>query len=113
VEIAGGEMAVPAGQRVTEEEVARAAPEVIVIAWAATGARPSAAKTLRVATWQDVPAVRNHRVHVVRDELLNTPGPPLIEGARQLFRILHPKLHPPRGAHLRARRPKCSPSSLH
>jgi len=26
---------------------------------------------------------------VVRDELLNTPGPPLIEGAKELWRILH------------------------
>ena len=106
VEIAGGEMAVPAGQRVTEEEVAHAAPEVIVIAWAATGARPSSKKTLCVAAWQDVPAVRNRRVHVVRDELLNTPGPSLIEGARELFRILHPKQKHSRGAQLRARRPE-------
>src|SRR6202795_495417 len=33
VEIAGGKMVVAAGARVTDEEVARAAPELIVLAW--------------------------------------------------------------------------------
>ena len=92
VEIAGGKMAVSAGARVSDEDVARARPEVIVIAWAATGARPRASSTLANPAWQDLPAVRHRRVHVVRDELLNTPGPPLVEGARELLRILHPEL---------------------
>jgi hypothetical protein len=30
-------------------------------------------------------------VVVIRDELLNTPGPPLVEGARELFRAIHPE----------------------
>lgn len=88
VEIAGGRMALPPGRRVTDREVARARPDIIVIAWAATGSRPSPAKTLAHPAWQDVPAIRNRRVHVVRDEFLNTPGPPLLEGARALERIL-------------------------
>jgi hypothetical protein len=29
-------------------------------------------------------------VFVVRDELLNTPGPPLMEGARELWELLRP-----------------------
>ncbi len=91
VRIAGGEMVVPAGQRVSESEVARARPEVIVIAWAATGSRPRVEETLALPAWKDVPAIRNRRVYVVRDELLNTPGPPLMHGARELFRILHPR----------------------
>ncbi|GAC1623563.1 MAG: hypothetical protein PVS2B2_26890 [Candidatus Acidiferrum sp.] len=37
VEIAGGEMVVAAGRRVSDEDVAEAAPEIIVLAWAATG----------------------------------------------------------------------------
>ena len=89
VDIAGGEMVVPAGQRVTDKQVAEARPDVIVLAWAATGNRAKPSKAYDVAAWEDVPAVRERRVHVVRDELLNTPGPPLVEGARELFRILH------------------------
>ncbi len=88
VEMAGGEMVVAAGERVTNEEVARAAPELIVLAWAATGARAKVSTALRNLAWQDVPAVRKGRVVVIRDELLNTPGPPLVLGARELGRAI-------------------------
>jgi iron complex transport system substrate-binding protein len=88
VEIAGGKMAVGAGSRVTDDEVARAAPELIVLAWAATGGRAKVSSALRNPAWRDVPAVRNGRVVVIRDELLNTPGPPLMEGARALARAI-------------------------
>ena len=89
VEIAGGRMIVAAGQRVTDEEVASAKPDVIVLAWAATGDRAKPATALRNPAWQDVPAVKKRRVFVIRDELLNTPGPPLIQGAWELLRVIH------------------------
>ena len=90
VEMAGGEAVVPAGARVTDEDVARARPDVIILAWTAAGARSKPSSALRNAAWRDAPAVRTGRVVVIRDELLNTPGPPLVEGARQLFRAIHP-----------------------
>jgi iron complex transport system substrate-binding protein len=89
VAIAGGKAVIPAGTRVTDEDVARARPDVIVLAWTATGARSKSSSALRNSAWQDVPAVRAGRVVVIRDELLNTPGPPLVEGARQLLRAIH------------------------
>jgi iron complex transport system substrate-binding protein len=85
VEMAGGEMVVAAGERVTDEKVARAAPELIVLAWAATGGRAKTSTALRNLPWR---AVRDGRVVVIRDELLNTPGPPLILGARELARAI-------------------------
>ena len=88
VRIAGGEMGVPAGGRVTEKAVASARPELIVLAWAATGDRAKPEQAYGVEAWRDVPAIRNRQVYVVRDELLNTPGPPLTQGARELQRIL-------------------------
>lgn len=88
VEMAGGKMIVDAGARVTDESVALAAPELIVLAWAATGARAKVSTALRNPAWRDVPAVRNGRVVVIRDELLNTPGPPLVSGARELARAI-------------------------
>jgi iron complex transport system substrate-binding protein len=88
VKMAGGEMVVAAGGRVTDEEVARAAPELIVLAWAATGGRAKTSTALRNLAWRDVPAVRNGHVVVIRDELLNTPGPPLVSGARELARAI-------------------------
>ena len=87
VSLASGKMCVPAGQRMTDEQVAESQPEVIVLAWAATGDQARAEKAYKVTAWKEVPAVRNKRVYVVRDELLNTPGPPLVEGARELARI--------------------------
>lgn len=89
VEIAGGKMVLQPGQRVSDEQVAEARPDVIVLAWAATGDRAKAEKAYEVAAWKHIPAVERRRVHVVRDELLNTPGPPLVEGALALFHILH------------------------
>ncbi len=96
VEIAGGEMVAPPGQRVSEEEVAAARPEVIVLAWAATGKKANPQKAFEVAAWRDLPAIRTRSVHVISDELLNTPGPPLVRGARDLVRIL--SRHGGRGA---------------
>ncbi len=88
VKIAGGKMVVEAGARVTDDDVARAKPELIVLAWAATGGRAKVATALRNPVWRDVPAVKNGRVVVIRDELLNTPGPPLVLGARELVRAI-------------------------
>jgi iron complex transport system substrate-binding protein len=90
VKICGGEMVVPAGDKVRDEQVAEARPEVIVLAWAATGDKADPEQAYRVEAWKELPAIRDKRVHVIRDELLNTPGPPLIRGARELLEVLHP-----------------------
>ena len=88
VTICGGEMVVPAGEKVSEEQVAEGRPEVIVLAWAATGDKADPRQTYAVQAWQGVPAVREKRVYAVRDELLNTPGPPLVDGAQELWKLL-------------------------
>jgi len=106
VTIAGGEITVPAGQRVSEAQVAAARPEVIVLAWAATADRASPHKVYKVHEWQEVPAIRNRRVYVIKDELLNTPGPPLLQGAKALQKILQPNQS------VRLRKP-ASPTAVH
>ena len=88
VKICGGEMVVPAGEKVSEEQVAEARPDLIVLAWVATGGKSDPEQAYKVAAWKDVPAIRNRCVYVIRDELLNTPGPPLMEGARELQKVL-------------------------
>ncbi len=92
IALAGGTMVVPAGRRVTDEEVRRARPDVIVLAWAAAGDRSRRESALANAAWRSVRAVRTGRVFVVPDYLLNTPGPPLVRGLHALFRLLHPEL---------------------
>ncbi|OLB28928.1 MAG: hypothetical protein AUH13_18140 [Acidobacteria bacterium 13_2_20CM_58_27] len=91
VRLCGGEMVVPAGERVDEKLVAEAMPDVIVLAWAAAGDRADPKKAYAVRAWQEVPAIQNRRVHVISDELLNTPGPPLIKGAKELWKVLNDK----------------------
>lgn len=91
VGLCGAEMVLPAGERVSDEQVAAAKPDVIVLAWAATGDRANPEKAYGVPEWRDVPAIRNRRIFVIRDELLNTPGPPLVLGARALWKLLHTK----------------------
>jgi iron complex transport system substrate-binding protein len=95
VSIAGGKMIVPSGQCVADEDVANARPDVIVLAWTATGTRAQAKRSYQIALWRDVPAIVNNRVVVISDELLNTPGPPLMQGAEALVRAIHPELRVP------------------
>jgi iron complex transport system substrate-binding protein len=89
VSLCGGEMVVPPGEKVSDAQVASAMPDVIVLAWTATGDKADAGKAYAVEAWKDVPAIRNRRVYVVSDELLNTPGPPLVRGAMALSKLLH------------------------
>jgi ABC-type Fe3+-hydroxamate transport system substrate-binding protein len=81
-------MVVKAGARVADEAVALARPDIILLAWAATGSRADPRNACSNAAWKGVPAVHHKRVFVIRDELLNTPGPPLLAGAREIQRIL-------------------------
>lgn len=92
VEIAGGWAVLPGGQTVSDAGIVEAQPEVIVLAWAATGTKAEPRTALENPLWRDLPAVRDGRVAVIRDEWLNTPSPVLLKGARALFRVLHPEL---------------------
>jgi iron complex transport system substrate-binding protein len=91
VNLCGCEMVVRGGEKISDEQVAASTPDVIVLAWAATGDKANPNKAYEVPTWQEVPAIRNRRVHVISDELLNTPGPPLVHGAKELYKLLHSK----------------------
>lgn len=88
VKICGGEMVVPAGEKISDEQVAEEKPDIIVLAWAATGEKSDPEQAYKVAAWKDVPAIRNRRVYVIRDEFLNTPSQSLLRGASQLSKIL-------------------------
>jgi len=87
VAVAGGEIVVPAGQRISNEQIARANPDVIILAWAAAGDRSEPAKTYSVEEWRSVAAIRNRCVFAIRDELLNTPAPILVRGAGELAKL--------------------------
>lgn len=93
VKAAGGEFVPqPAGRQVRSEEIIAADPEIIVLAWAATGQRARADLVGKRPGWKNLRAVRKGRIHVVRDELLNTPAPILLDGLKALAAIIHPEI---------------------
>src|SRR5260221_13276842 len=61
VNICGGEMVLPAGEKVSDEHVAKAQPQVIVLAWAATGDKNKPQQGDGGAAWKGVPAIRERR----------------------------------------------------
>jgi iron complex transport system substrate-binding protein len=58
---------------VTETEVIAAAPDVIIGSWCGKKVRPE--RIIARPGWQDVPAVRQARVHEIKSPLLLAPGP--------------------------------------
>jgi iron complex transport system substrate-binding protein len=93
----GGEFVpLPAARKVNAEEVIAANPDLIVVAWCGTHDRSRPDVVRKRAGWEGIAAVRQGRIHAVPDELLNTPGPKLVDGLKALARLLHPELFPAR-----------------
>jgi len=97
VEIAGGSFVGVPGVPTTSESIAAADPDVLIAAWCGAGDRVPLEKIVRGRAWLNLRAVRERRVLCIRDELLNTPAPTLIEGLRALAAAIHPERfpHPP------------------
>lgn len=98
IALAGGQSFLPSGERsrkVDLEEIQRFDPDVIILNYCGMEHLSTDAQRKYVLTregWGALPVVQERRVHVIRDSLLNRPGPRLVEGARELhrvFEILH------------------------
>jgi iron complex transport system substrate-binding protein len=92
VAAAGGEFLSTPGSKTTAEDVAGMNPDVIVAAWCGAGDRVPLEKIVRERGWGATSAGRTARVYCVRDELLNTPGPALVEGLCALGCAIHPEI---------------------
>jgi iron complex transport system substrate-binding protein len=101
--IAGGrnifEDSAVAYPKIVHEEILAREPEVIID----MGEHPDAVglteaqKASEVALWSkypSLPAVKNHRVHIVASDLYIHPGPRVIDLARELAHLFHPELYP-------------------
>ncbi len=123
VALAGGEDVLGrAGEpsfRATAAEIAKSAPEVIVVMpcgynVARTAAESSAAQF--PAEWNDVPAVSERRIFAVdANSYFSRPGPRLADGVEVLAHIFHPELFAeeelPRGAFERLTNAACRNNS--
>ena len=101
VEAAGGRFLGEPGSKTDADCVCRSDPEVIVMAWCGAGDRVPLEKIVSERNWSETPAARSRRVYCVRDELLNTPAPTLLDGLRAVEAAIHPELFPQMPAGLR------------
>ncbi len=80
-------------REVSLQEIQAFDPELVILS--ICGAGSLARKELLTARpgWADLSAVREGRVRVIDDSLLNRPGPRLVEGARRLYGWIFEMLH--------------------
>ena len=101
VDAAGGEFIGQPGVQRSPESVLAENPDVIVAAWCGAGNRVPLEKITRDRGWNEMAAVKNHRVYCINDEYLNTPAPTLIAGLHALAAAIHPERLPQRPQGLR------------
>ena len=101
VEAAGGSFLGEPGAKTDADCVRRADPEVMIMAWCGAGDRVPLEKMVNERGWSETAAARLRRVYCVRDELLNTPAPTLLNGLRALQAAIHPDQFPQPPAGLR------------
>jgi len=101
VEAAGGCFLGEPGAKTDADCVRLADPQVIVLAWCGAGDRVPLEKIVSERGWSETSAARSRRVYCIRDELLNTPAPTLLDGLRALEAAIHPDSSPQPPAGLR------------
>ncbi|WP_454061183.1 ABC transporter substrate-binding protein [Candidatus Nitrospira salsa] len=93
IELAGGrnvaEEAKTPYPRLTMEEVLRQNPDILLFP-VGQSEGISQAEQDRWKRWTTLMAVKEQKLFQVQSDLLNRPGPRIIEGLRQLVRFLHP-----------------------
>src|SRR6266852_3817075 len=94
VEAAGGEFLGEPGVQRSPEAVLCEDPEVVVAAWCGAVDRVPLEKIIRDRGWGEMRAARDGRVYCIRDELLNTPAPTLVQGLQALAAAIHPERFP-------------------
>lgn len=92
VEAAGGAFLGEPGTHTRSEDIERADPDLIVMAWCGAGDRVPLERVVEQRAWEELRAVREGRVYCITDELLNTPAPTLTQGLTALSRCLHPDI---------------------
>ena len=93
--VAGGGRNLAAGAtpypRFSREQVLALAPEILIITSMARGELFQKVKREWMA-WPELPAVQNGRVLILDSDVLDRPGPRMVDGLEQLFGIIHPEL---------------------
>lgn len=77
--------------RFSREQVLALAPEILIITSMARGELFQKVKGEWMA-WPELPAVRSGRVLILDSDVLDRPGPRIVDGLEQMFGIIHPEL---------------------
>jgi iron complex transport system substrate-binding protein len=77
--------------RYTWEELLGLMPDVVLLASMGGGYSDQELRA-RWEVWPQIPAVSNHRLHVVNADLFDRPSPRLIDALEYLVGLLHPKI---------------------
>ena len=94
IERAGGNNAagmVSGYPRFSKEEVLSMAPEVMILT-SMERHKVFDAVMREWRQWENLPAVREDRIHMVNSDLYDRPSPRLVDGLEELARLLHPQL---------------------
>ncbi|MEW6753738.1 MAG: cobalamin-binding protein [Candidatus Latescibacterota bacterium] len=94
-----GRQAPGAWPQVGLETIISWAPEVIITTYGMGEGGPDAlaqevARLQQAAGWREVPAVQQGRIYFIEPDLLNRPGPRLIDALEQVADLLHPDTRP-------------------
>ena len=95
VKIAGGNYSlIKAGthsKEVSSGQIQKYDPEIIVVSICGMSDKAPKEWTTKRKGWENLSAVRNNKVFVFDDSLLNRPGPRLIDGLEKLAEVIHPE----------------------
>jgi iron complex transport system substrate-binding protein len=95
VNIAGGQSLIGKGivsRQVDLNEIVGWNPDIIILSWCGFGMKANVNEVKMREGWQYINAIKNDKVFVMDDSLLNRPGPRLADGALLLARTIHPEL---------------------
>ena len=97
VEIAGGDYGlITSGKRsipISIDKLFKYNPEKIIVSWCGFGEKVDTIQVLNRSGWDLLNAIKNKQIFVVDDNLLNRPGPRIVEGAKKLQEIFFSKVH--------------------
>jgi iron complex transport system substrate-binding protein len=95
VSIAGGQSLIGKGvvsRQVDLNEIVGWNPDIIILSWCGFGMKANVNEVKMREGWQYINAIKNGKIFVMDDSLLNRPGPRLADGALLLARTIHPEL---------------------
>ena len=74
------------------EEVIAADPEVIIVDVSHGSAVTSIAELKQHPVWRKTAAIKQDRIYPIDGDIVNRPGPRIVQGLEEMARIIHPEL---------------------